>query len=65
LVKITVSQLECAGHGQCTLVNEKLFPLDDDGFSALTELDVPAGLEDDARRGVAACPSRAISVLSD
>jgi ferredoxin len=64
-VKINVSQLECAGHGQCNIVNETLFPLDDDGFSAVSEVDVPADLEDDARRGVAACPSRAISLLAD
>lgn len=62
-MRIHVSQLECAGHGQCTLVNERLFPLDDDGFSAVEDLEVPAGLEDDARRGVAACPSRAISLV--
>jgi ferredoxin len=64
-MKLSVSQLECAGHGQCTLVNSDLFPLDDDGFSTITELDVPSALEDDARRGVEACPSRAISVLAD
>jgi ferredoxin len=62
-LKIRVSRLECAGHGQCNLVNPVLFPLDDDGFSALDEVEVPAGLEDDARRGVQFCPSQAISVV--
>lgn len=62
-MRIQVSQLECAGHGQCALVNEQLFPLDDDGFSAIDDVEVPAGLEDDARRGVAACPSRAITLV--
>jgi ferredoxin len=62
-LKIRVSRLECAGHGQCNLVNSTLFPLDDDGFSALDEQEVPAALEDDARRGVRFCPSQAISVI--
>jgi ferredoxin len=62
-MKIRVSRLECAGHGQCALVNPTLFPLDDEGFSAIDELDVPAELEDDARRGVQNCPSQAISII--
>jgi ferredoxin len=62
-MRIHVSQVECAGHGQCALVNETLFPLDDDGFSAIEDVEVRAGVQDDARRGVAACPSRAITLL--
>jgi ferredoxin len=63
-MKIHVSQIECAGHGQCTLVNAELFPLDDDGFSTIEgDLEIPEGLEDDAKRGVEACPSRAITIL--
>ena len=58
--------MECAGHGRCALVNAELFPLDDDGFSAVTEEKiVPAGQEEDARRGADACPSRAITVIED
>jgi ferredoxin len=64
-MKIRVSQVECAGHGQCALVNADLFPLDDDGFSAIDERDVPAGLEADARRGADSCPSQVISILED
>jgi ferredoxin len=62
-MRIHVSQVECAGHGQCALVNEALFPLDDDGFSAVDDAEVLPALADDARRGVEACPSRAISLL--
>jgi ferredoxin len=64
-VRIKVAELECAGHGQCALVNAELFRLDDDGFSALQEREVPPELHDDARRGVQACPSRAISITDD
>jgi ferredoxin len=62
-MKLHVETVECAGHGQCFLVNPSLFPLDDDGFSAVTDdIDVPAELADDARRGVQSCPSQAISL---
>ena len=61
-MRIHVSQLECAGHGQCNLVNEQLFPLDDDGFSAIEDVEVSVQLQDDARQGVASCPARAISL---
>ncbi len=64
-MRIQVSDVECAGHGQCHLVNADLFPLDDDGFSAVGEADVASGLEDDARRGVQACPSQAIKILAE
>ncbi|WP_261569756.1 ferredoxin [Frankia gtarii] len=65
-MRIHMEQPECSGHGQCYLVNPELFPLDDDGFTALSgDVAVPAGAEDDARRGVAACPQQAISVLAD
>jgi ferredoxin len=64
-MKIHVSQVECAGHGQCALVNAELFPLDDDGFSAIDERDVPTGLEADARRGAESCPSQAISIVDE
>ncbi len=40
-----------------------LFPLDDDGRSAVgPDREVPAGEEDVARLGVAACPVRALAV---
>jgi ferredoxin len=40
-----------------------VYPLDDEGRNALTELEVPAELEDQARLGADACPERAISIV--
>jgi ferredoxin len=62
-MKIHVETIECSGHGQCHLVSPEVYDLDDDGFVTLTDLDVPAELEEAAARGAAACPSRAITVL--
>jgi len=33
------------------------------GYNALTELEVPEGMEKQAQDGAAACPERAISLL--
>ncbi|MCW2528399.1 MAG: hypothetical protein JWM76_3259 [Pseudonocardiales bacterium] len=65
-MRIHVETVECAGHAQCYLVNPELYPIDDDGFSAILEdIEVPPGLEPDARRGADACPSRVITIIED
>jgi ferredoxin len=60
-VNVHVSR-DCGAHGQCNWINSRLFPLDDDGYSAVGDLLVPDGAEADARAAVAACPAGAISV---
>jgi ferredoxin len=40
----------------------KLFPLDDDGYSAVVDSPVPDAARDGARRAAAACPAAAISI---
>lgn len=62
-MRIGADRDRCEGHGQCSVVDLDLFPLDDDGFTALgTDEPVPEGEEDVARIGVDACPVRALSV---
>ncbi len=40
----------CEGHGQCMVVDYDLFPLDDEGYSAVgTDRPVPEGEEDVAQ----------------
>ena len=60
-MRVHVSR-DCAAHGQCNWINPELFPLDDDGYSAVEDLLVPGDAQDDARRAVAACPAAAISI---
>lgn len=63
----------CEAHGQCAMVDEDLFPLDDDGYTALPALgvdasggvEVPGGKEGDARRGVDACPLQALALIGE
>jgi ferredoxin len=63
-MKVIVDQSKCQGHAQCNANAPEVFALDDDGYVAIDgELEVPAGQEDAARRGVAACPERALTIV--
>jgi ferredoxin len=61
-MKIVANRKKCAGHARCAAVAEQLFVLDDNAFIGFDEKLVPAGLEDLARRGVRACPERALKI---
>jgi ferredoxin len=64
-MRIGVDGEVCEAHGQCSIVDMDLFPLDDDGYSAVgPDREVPEGEEDAATLGVDACPVRALKVLS-
>jgi ferredoxin len=65
-MKISVDPDVCDGHGQCSIVDPDLFPLDDDGYCDIGRgKPVPAGQEAIARDGVAACPVSALTVDED
>ena len=65
-MRIGVDPDVCEAHGQCSVADFELFPLDDDGYSAVgPDREVPAGEEGTARIGVDACPVRALRVLSE
>ena len=61
-MKLRIKKTACAGNARCAAVSEELFPLDDDGYIAVEEIDVPPGKEELARRGARACPERIIVV---
>ena len=53
----------CTGHGRCYTLAPELFEPDDQGHGVvLAEGEVPPGQEDAARRAVANCPERAITL---
>lgn len=64
-VKIRIDKAACVGNARCWAVSEALFPLDDDGYIAVEEIDVPPGMEALARRGARACPERVITIIED
>tara|TARA_A100001037_G_scaffold304714_1_gene342439 strand:+ start:10036 stop:10176 length:141 start_codon:yes stop_codon:yes gene_type:complete len=43
----------------------EIYKLDDNGYHALEEIEVPAGLEDQARLGAASCPEEALTIVDD
>jgi ferredoxin len=61
-MKIRINKSACVGNARCAAVSEQLFPLDDDGYIAVEEVDVPPGLEELARKGARACPERIIVI---
>jgi ferredoxin len=64
-VKIRIDKAGCVGNARCAAVAPELFPLDDNGYIQVTEIVVPAGKEELARRGALACPERIILVAED
>ena len=64
-MKIHIDKAACVGNARCAAVSETLFKLDDDGYIAVEEIDVPPGMESLARRGARACPERIITVVEE
>jgi ferredoxin len=61
-MKIRINKAMCVGNARCAAVAPQLFPLDDDGYISVEEIEVPAGMEELARRGAKACPERIIVI---
>jgi len=61
-MKIRIDADLCTGHGRCYSLAPAVFDCDDEGFGQVISEDVPPDLEADARRAVANCPERAISI---
>jgi ferredoxin len=62
-MRVRVDRDICQGHALCAGVAPELFTLDDEGYSNVGEVEVPAGSEDLARRGMQTCPERAITIV--
>ena len=64
-MKVRIDKSACVGNARCWAVSEELFPLDDEGYIQVEEIDVPVGMEELARRGARACPERVIEIVED
>lgn len=64
-MKIHLDRAKCSGHAQCFVIDEALFPIDDEGYSTLEAHTVDPGDEHATRQGVAACPERALILDED
>lgn len=61
-MRIVVDKSKCSGHARCNAVAPEVYELDDLGYVDVGDMEIPAGLEQAARDGAAACPERAITV---
>lgn len=61
-MKVHVDSDSCVGHGQCAANGPDVYILDEMGYAVSPGEDIPDELAEQARRGAAACPERAISV---
>lgn len=64
-MKVKVLDGKCQGHARCAALAPHIYKLDDDGFIMPGVIDVPAGEEAIARRGLRACPERALEEVQD
>jgi len=64
-MKILIDKAACVGNARCWAVSETLFPLDEDGYIEVEEVEVPPGMEELARRGARACPERVIRIVEE
>lgn len=55
----------CTGHARCAAVAPDIYELDDDGYIAIGETQIAPEDETLARRGVRACPERALAIEED
>jgi ferredoxin len=61
-LRVIADRSRCCGYGLCAQVCPQVYKLDADGLVYLDSDVVPAGLEEEAREGAAACPAEALSV---
>jgi len=66
-MKLKINEELCAGQGCCAGAAPNVFQLDDAGFNVARgqEIDVAAGAEEDARRGMLSCPETAIEIVDE
>lgn len=61
-MKVIVSREKCSGHARCFAMGPDVYDLDDEGYIAITECDVPSHLEQQAVDGAESCPEGAIRI---
>jgi ferredoxin len=65
-MKVQINPELCQGHGRCYDLSPSLFGDDEEGYgTVLGDGTVPPGQQEDARRAVANCPERAVSLIEE
>jgi ferredoxin len=61
-VKVTIDKGLCSGHGRCYALAPEVFEPDEDGFSVVTQQDVPSAFEAAVRLAEQNCPEGAVTI---
>lgn len=66
-MRVKIDGEHCTGHGRCAKYAPNVFKLDDDGYNVDRGgvIVVPAGEEENARRGMKSCPEQAITLVEE
>jgi ferredoxin len=59
-MKVRVDASKCMGHALCYAIDPDLFPVDDEGYSALEPHEVRSEDAATTKQGVDACPEMAL-----
>jgi ferredoxin len=59
-MRLRVDPIACEAHGLCAELLPELIELDEWGYPVIVDGEVPAALEQLARRAVSACPTLAL-----
>jgi ferredoxin len=62
VMRVTVDLSKCTGHARCAHYGPLVYSLDEMGFCATSDVEVPVELESEARLGAEGCPERAITI---
>jgi ferredoxin len=63
-MRLRVDPIACEAHGLCAELLPELIELDDWGYPVILDAEVPASLEQLARRAVSACPTLALRLAA-
>jgi ferredoxin len=64
-MKVRIDRDRCVGNARCWAAAPDMFHLDDDGYNATDDFDVPAGKEVLARQAADSCPERVIEIFDE
>lgn len=63
VVKVSVEPGKCEAHGQCNMIDDEIFTVDDDGYSDIgIGKPVDDSLEANVEQGVYNCPVNALRI---
>ena len=61
-LRVIVDRSRCCGYGLCAQLCPEVYKLDENGLVYVESELIPAGLEEEAREGAAACPAEALVI---